>query len=334
MKTIFTFLVAFALSGSSAFSQGTDTLLFMDFNDSTIVNTDIVVSFPNGNDLTWINFDADQLADASGASRPAEWFWSPEGFSTFDTNGVMFSNSWLAPPAVADNWLMTPPIEITDTNAVLYWKSAPRQTPRFLDGYQVLVSTTDNFETSFTDTLMLFAEYIAGSGTPTAGWTNYTFSPGYVHGQNGTYIEFDNDSGAYLGVLEPHMVSLSQYSGETIYIAFRHHTTDDNLISIDDILVTGTLGTGIAENNNLSEYGIFPNPATDVAQVVYQLNVNTPIITTLFDINGKVVKELSRSTQLAGKHYFNINVKDLAAGTYILEIKSPHGSVSKKLIVE
>ncbi|MGI8891867.1 MAG: choice-of-anchor J domain-containing protein [Bacteroidia bacterium] len=334
MKTISTLFLAIVLSCSMAFAQGNDTLLFMDFNDSTIVVTDIIVGPPNGNDPNWVNFDADQLPDASGAGRPDEWFWSPEGFATDDTTGVMFANSWLGGSTVADNWLITPGIEIIDNTAQLHWKSAPRQTPRFMDGYHVLVSTTDNLETSFTDTLMLFAEYLLGSGNPTPGWTNYTFSPGYVHGQNGTYIEFNGDSGAYLGVLEPHTLSLAQYSGQTIYIAFRHRTTDDNLISIDDIMVTGTLNTGISENSSLASLGVYPNPAIDNVQVTYELRATTPIVSTLYDVTGKKVKEIARSLQMAGKHHFILNVQNLSSGTYFIELKTPKGSITQKLVVE
>lgn len=335
MKTISTFLLVLMLSASVAYSQGNDTLLFMDFNDSTEVATEIIIAPPAGNDTTWINFDADQLPDASGSGRPGEWFWSEAGFATDDTTGVMFSNSWISgTPPTSDNWLITPAIQIIDNTAQLHWKSAPRQTPRYVDGYQVLVSTTDNLETSFTDTLMLFAEYISGSGTPNAGWTNYTFSPGYVHGQNGTYIEFDGDSGAYVGVLEPHTVSLAQYSGQTIYIAFRHHTTDDNLISIDDVLVTGTLSTAINEISGSTDFEIYPNPASDHVQVSYVLKSTTPVVTSIYDVAGKKVKEISRSIQMTGKHYFNLNVEKLSAGSYFIEIKTNSGSLIKKLIVE
>jgi hypothetical protein len=304
-----------------------DTLLYENFD---VDPTAAYLLFNSGNDQTWVNFDADGLPDAN--ARPQEWFWSDAGFATVDANdGCLFSSSWLTGFLPGNrNWLMTPPIFISDANAVLSWTAAPRQTPRYVDGYSVLVSTSDNLEASFTDTLFQAAQYESGAGND---WSAYTFSAGFVHGLDGTYIEFDTDSSAFIGEQQPFSVPLAQYSGQTIYITFLHDADDDNLISIDDILVTGTL-TGLNDANAESGLVVFPNPANDKIELSYILPASTIVSAEIFDIKGSLVTTVNRGMQLAGSQKLTVDVSSLAAGTYSVVLKAAGNSITTKFVKE
>lgn len=141
------------------FSQAIDTLLFENFE--TDPDTYIEPNFPNGDDETWVNYDQDGYNDASGAGRPGEWFWSV-GFADVDTTTLVYaSNSWTTPATLVANYLVLPPLTISDASAQLSWKSAPYQTPRYLDGYYVVASTDCNIEECFTDTLFKAAEFLS-----------------------------------------------------------------------------------------------------------------------------------------------------------------------------
>ena len=288
-----------------------DTLLYENFD---VDPTASYVPFNSGNDLTWVNFDADALADANG--RPQDWFWSEAGFADADTlDGCLFSSSWLTGFLPGNrNWLMTPPIQIADASAVLSWKSAPRQTPLYVDGYSVLISTTDNIETSFTDVAFQAGQYLSGSGS---NFGAYTFSPGFVHGQDGTFIQFDAtaDSSRLIGEQRPFSVSLSQYAGQTIYIAFLHDADDDNLISLDDILITGTL-TSVNDLDDKATLSVYPNPAADKIELSYFLDKSTQVYADIFDSKGSKVKTVTRGLQIAGSQKMTIDVTDLSSGLY------------------
>ena len=322
MKNLLTISIL-ALSVQLASAQN-DTLLYENFD---VDPTAAYLLFNSGNDLTWVNFDADGLPDAN--ARPQNWFWSAEGFATVDENdGCLYSSSWLANFAPGNrNWLMTPPILI-DPSAVLSWVSAPRQTPSFLDGYTVLVSTTDNLEVSFTDTLFQAAQYISGSGN---NFNAYTFSPGFVHGLDGTFIQFDSDSSSWIGVQRPFSESLAAYAGQTIYIAFLHDSDDDNLISIDDILITGTI-TSLNEATSEIGLSVFPNPANDKIELSYTLPSAAPISTEIYDIKGSLVMELNRGIQLGGQQKLTIDVSSLSAGTYTVMLKNGNNSITTKFM--
>lgn len=304
------------------FAMSQDTLLYENFDVDPTMN---FLPFPSGNDQVWVNYDEDGLVDANG--RPQEWYWSDGGgFATVDTaDDCLLSSSWLQGFLPGNrNWLMTPPLQIVDATAMLSWSSAPRQTPLYLDGYVVLISNTDNIETSFTDTLFEAAQFLAGSGND---FSAYTFSPGFVHGLDGTYIEFDPtaDSSRFIGEQRPFSESLSAYAGQTIYIAFLHNSDDDNLVSIDDILVTGTMFTGITENNADIGLNVYPNPAENIVEVSYELKSTSPVRYSIFDISGKLVEQEVRGLQIAGMQKMSIDVSGLAAGQYSIAIEHASG---------
>jgi hypothetical protein len=316
MKKIFTLLLFIFIQFSISKAQN-DTLLYENFDVDPTAN---YLPFSSGTDQQWVDLDYDQLTDANG--RPGNWFWSSASFGTPDSTGCLFSSSWFNPAGQCVNYLMTPPIQIVDANAVLNWKSAPRQTPYYLDGYKILVSTGFNYETSFTDTIFVAGEYLSGASSNGADYSLYSFSPGFIHGEDGTYVEFDptSDSSRLVGDLRPFNVSLAQYSGQTIYIAFLHDSYDDNLIAVDDILVTGTQPLGISEIKNEAGLSISPNPASDKIEINYYLPATSEIIARVYDMKGALVKEMQQDMQIKGNQKIILDVSDISAGNYNLSI--------------
>jgi hypothetical protein len=331
--------VTILFCGINLFSQN-DTLLFEDFQADDFPY--ILIDPPNGstNETTnWYNFDEDGLPDGSPSNRPGEWFLAypfadaDELTPSGDTNYVLASSSWSNVNQYTLNWLITPKIQVNGPTT-LSWKSAPRQTPRYLDGYEVRISTTDNYETSFTTTLFTAAEYISAPGPfADSSFANYNFSTGFVHGQDGTYIEYNGDSARFIGELRPFSVSLNAYIGQSVYIAFLHKTMDDNLISIDDILVTG-VATSIKEEEKEFKLGAFPNPASNMVTLNYTLPKSSPIDVFVYDFNGRLVENKFVGIQIAGKQSITYNVANLADGEYNFVIRSSFGITTQKVLVK
>jgi hypothetical protein len=330
MKKTLLILSFLSIIAGTAFSQN-DTLLFENFDVDPTLN---YAAFNSGNDTTWVDFDADGLPDAN--ARPQNWYWSEGAFSTPDEfDACLFSSSWLAGFLPGNrNWLMTPPIDLTNvTGATLSWESAPRQTPLYLDGYTVLLSTTDNIESSFTDTLFQAAQFLTGTGND---WSTYTFSPGFVHGLDGTYIEYDptstaGDSSRFIGVFRPFSASLAQYSGQTVYIAFLHDSDDDNLVALDDILITGTL-VGINELADNISLNVYPNPATDKVNVSFTLKNSSQVRGEIYDVRGVKVMTLIDGTQPQGSQKVSADISSFADGLYNLVLTVDGNTVSKRFI--
>ena len=330
MKKIYALLCAALLFQSTTRSQ--NVILSEDF-EGDLAN--IIVAIPNGSDMTWIDADFDQIPDASGAGRPGEWF-STLGFANVDSSDVVLaSNSWTYSPVPVANYLILPPIHLNDQSGMLYWKSAPFQTPRYLDGLQVLVSTSGNFDVDFSDTLKLYAEYISGDAQSNdSSFSNFTFSKGFVFGEDGQYIEYNGDSIRFKGILRPDSATLAAYAGLDIYIAFCHGTTDDNLMSIDDIVVTGNgnfvgVNTPEFEKNALN---VFPNPANNTFTVSYSLPSTMQVQLDVTDAAGKVLKTVSHGTQVKGSYQFHVSIADLAAGNYNVVLKTAGGTNTIKVV--
>jgi hypothetical protein len=311
------------------FNTTTNTIIDLGTDPSSLVNT---------TDTNFYVLDGDGFGDAN--SRPGAWYLT-YAFAdadlilpSSDTNVVLSSSSWFSSPNVASNFFITKSVMLGSADT-LFWKSAPFQTPRYLDGYRVLISTTDNSDASFTTTLFTAAEMTSILGTNDSVFGGYTFStPGIVHGQDGMYIEDNADSSRFRGVLRPFSVPLNAYANQNVFIAFHHNSDDDNLISIDDIMIRGTLPSSIAENKYDLGLNVFPNPAVDNAQINYILSEETTVTITVSDITGKVISTESKGAQPQGRHFAFVNTAEMANGFYTVTVQTAYGQSTTKLMVK
>lgn len=338
MASIYKLFVLLLLVCPLAINAQEDTLIFKDFQDQQI-DPD-VISFPEGTEENWVNFDEDFFEDAN--SRPQDWYISvdqaqlvlSDSIAPADTNFVLSSSSWLQGFLDGNrNWLMTPPIEIVDDQATFHWKSAPFQGPRYCDGYSVLVSTGGNFPSDYTDTLFRAQQMVpplpSGAADPEANAFNvdsFLFAPagGYLHADRFTLTDFftlaDSVDNFYTCLLEPHSVSLSAYEGETIRITIVHDSDDDNLIFVDDLLLLGTdpsssVKAAPADDIRLVTY---PNPVTNFLNMLFRLDRPAQVSLTLFDQSGRQLKSIAATEYASGEHSLRLNVNAMPAGAYSL----------------
>lgn len=349
MNKFFTLLVFISICAFSANAQ-LDTLLYQNFNepfDDQADESDGVAGFALGSDTIWVNLDADGLADADPANRGQNWYQDLDGWYERDSaqGGVMLSSSWLDGFLPGNrNWLILPPISLAATgneNATLSWKSAPFQGPRYMDGYSVRISTTSNDPLAtpdpFTDVVFEAAQMVT-TGT---GYDVSTFglSSGYVHANSYTDTNYayldttDQTTQFYRGLLEPHTVDLSAYAGQTIYIAIVHDADDDNLLALDDIMV---MGKTFAVNTNKielsAEVNIFPNPVTTTLNLNYNVERAGDVTATIYNVQGQVVREFTGLSSTAGQYNHELEVSDLATGSYQLVISQNEQRLTKRFV--
>jgi hypothetical protein len=338
MKKIYLLVIGFVMA-SAVKSNAQDTLIYESFNFQAFYDalvSDVVPPPANTNDPLWYSYDADGFADGSGSStaRPGGWF-AITPFASVDTAGnvAIAANSWFTSPAAANNWLISPNVTL-GAHDTLFWKSAPRQTPRYCDGYNVKISTTTNEDLAFTTTLFTAAEMTSILGTNDSVYAGYSFSTGFVHGQDGTYTEYKADSARLIGKLRPFTIPLDAYAGQNVFIAFVHTSFDDNLISIDDFMIRGTLANGIKENKTDLGLNVFPNPAADQAQVNYNLSSETSVVISIYDVTGKLISSEAKGNEAAGRHFSSINTAAMAKGFYTVSVQTSFGRSTSKLIVK
>jgi hypothetical protein len=303
---------------------------------------------PSGNDTVWVNFDVDGIGELCYDELAYGWVISPDYGNDTIENFAFTSCSWLDESAIFPcplknrNWLIMPPITLNGTDALLEWKSSSVYGPAFVDGYKVMVSTTDNFIDSFTDTLFSAAQMIKPINLLdmfSLDPSKYLYSPGYIHANtymNNTYYFLDtvpeNNSEVLKGRLEPHSVNLSEYLGQTIYIAFVHDSDCDYLLQIDDILVTDD-GLSSAQDPAFSgKFTLSPNPASGPVQIAYQMQAPAEVALTLFDVQGRPVweKQLPALQQWKG----TAELESLPKGFYTLHLQSSQGTATRKLVLK
>ena len=213
------------------------------------VNAQALLSedFENGIPTTWMNVDADNDGNI--------WMeGTAPGVSGHNgSNGCAYSCSYYNGTVLTpDNWLITPAVTLSANANLTFWVCA-QDANYAAEHYGVYISTTGTSTSSFT---LLFEETLdANGGARTQGtWKQKT-------------------------------VDLSSYTGQTVYIAFRHfNCTDEFYIDLDDVEIFAqpTSPTIIAQASAL-DFGVIAAGTTQtqsVNVVTYNLTAGVTATTT------------------------------------------------------
>ena len=339
------FLSVFLLLAGSHFLSGQpngapDTLLVMNFS-----NPDDTLMLPaaSGNDTDWVNWDGDLLETGCGEMDPVPGAWYREGdlgeSTSLPVNYAYTSCSWLSEIKPNNNWLITPPIQISDSSYRLSWRSMSFQGPQHLDGYKVLVSESLNLPGTsyFKDTLFAAAEMLGNKAIYTLNLEDYQFSSGYIHAdsyQDLNYFFIDinlgGDDGLFHGKLEPHTVSLAAYTGKTVYIAFVHDSENDFILQIDDIVVSNQT-SGVHDIPELTRFGRQPNPVRETAMISWELSRSLPDLRLrLSNCYGQALWETSLASTSHANYFFD--TATLRPGIYYCTLLTNSGQSTRRLV--
>jgi hypothetical protein len=331
----------FVINGIFA-QQTQDTIYYENFNKQPKIT---VQTLPYLSDTSLVLYDQDGGADAGNRSK--NWFLNTP-FAPQDTAAkkVYASSSWLFNQVQNRNYMVLPRFWVLDANTSISWKSAPYQAPRYLDGYAVVVSVSgSNGAADFTDTIFRAAQMIPNAnGSLGIGKdiSTYSFSQGYVHANGLTdtlYFKKRSttalDTNVYNCLLEPHTISLAAYVGRHISVAFLHQSDDDNMISIDDILIKGQKIRLSAQNNYANPMAVFayPNPTRSNLNIEYNLKNTAVVSAFLYDVQGKVVWQQPRMLHLVGAHYHKINVENMPKGSYVFKLNVAGAGVFSQMVL-
>lgn len=93
--------------------------------------------------------------------------------------------------------------------------------------------------------------------------------------------------------------------------------------------------SGIEDDNffNGIKADVVPNPAVDVANLVFDLETGANVAIRVIDLSGKIVFSSEEGELNVGRHTVNIPVAELAAGTYYYSINANSKSLTKKMVV-
>ncbi|MBC7774481.1 MAG: T9SS type A sorting domain-containing protein [Phycisphaerae bacterium] len=343
MKTFCTFFAIFLLA-ATLFGQANDlspdTLLQHTF-EGLLDPADSMLPQPTGDDIQWVNYDQDNKKGlcVSNGITPKGWYWESDlGFSdpNMADNYAFTSCSFLDPNGSLQNknWLITSPVYIPDSTYWLCWRSLSYYGPDFMDGYRVLVSTSTNLPSGFTDTLFSAAQTVDRFVKGSLDLNDYLFSPGYIHANGYTdtayfFIDTEPLGDFYHGKLEPHSVSLANYAEQNIYIAFFHDSYDDFQLQVDDILVTNTK-VSASIPSNFVYFNVLPNPVHDFAFVNWKTQTPQAGHLSVVDQSGRIVFEKEFNARAEGQ--IHLDAQGFAPGIYYCKLQTATGQATKMLV--
>ena len=137
---------------------------------------------------------------------------------------------------------------------------------------------------------------------------------------------------------EGRSIDMSEYVGETVYIAFRHHnSTDQSGLLIDAVALPGEIpencGEVLSTDSGIKKlsFGLYPNPANGMVNLSNPNESDDYLIRT-FDVNGKLVA--SEQVRLAQNSVHRMDVNQLTPGVYTIQIIGREAVGSQKLVVQ
>ena len=214
---------------------------FDDFENYVYTGLGVAYEVPEG----WVQYDADGLpmADQVTGNVPNGYGWTVVEWDA-DAVGVAISASWFAAGVeTADDWLVTPAIEIPGAGYALEWRSKS-QDDDYWDDYEVYVTTGG---TTQADLNALGPDNLIFATPP------------------------DTPGGGATSIGEPnewtlHTIDLSAYEGQTINIVYRNISEDEFLLLIDYIGVLeppSGIDAVLTADDVPIEYGIIQRSQTN-----------------------------------------------------------------------
>jgi len=85
---------------------------------------------------------------------------------------------------------------------------------------------------------------------------------------------------------------------------------------------------------NKASLKLYPNPVADVATIEFQLNKVSNVNVRIYDLGGRMVKELNFAQRQSGLFKERIDVSDLSTGAYFMQMQAGTQTTMNKFIVQ
>lgn len=255
-------------------------------------NFDGITTWPNAN---WVqhNIDGKTPDPAMGAVVSAfTQPGSPWGLLSFNSNP---NNSF----AASTSWFTVPGIANR-------WLTSPSiDLSSYTSGVVTLTFTTQS----------------GGQAPYLDGYSLYVSSTSTAVADFGT-TSIHQETAATEGVWTTQTVDLSAYLGQTIHLGWQHTGNDGVYLLLDDIKVVHNT-TASSQQFFTENFNLYPNPTSDVLNISSKNGLEMKEI-KITDLSGRIVRTLNNAS--------TINVSDLSAGTYLIDITTNEGKASSKFI--
>ena len=257
------------------------------------ISCDPITTFPytedfeNGITQCWTLIDAD--GDGNNWMHSSERFDLTE-WTAHSGTGAIVSESYRSSVLTPDNWAITPAITLPESSpASVSFFAAAQDSAYPAEHYGVYVSTTTTDPSAFT-----------------LIWDETMDANGGQHRVQGAWGEKHAD--------------LSNYAGQTIYIAFRHFNCSDEFVFlIDDVTVALV---SAVEENIAESIAVYPNPTSSMVTIANAEGKDIIVVNSLGQVVASIENAAANQT---------IDVSNFANGTYFVKVD---GEVVKLNVVK
>lgn len=98
--------------------------------------------------------------------------------------------------------------------------------------------------------------------------------------------------------------------------------------------VTNVEDDGIMYSNSF-DFNVYPNPATSLSQIAFDLPYKATVSVWIIDLNGKTIStSVSKETLPSGSYTYNLNIPDNAKGIYLVNFKVNNNNNVKRIVVQ
>lgn len=193
-----------------------------------------------------------------------------------------------------------------------------------------------------TDSWMLSRGIILSAGTPvtisyyvrnyvdtaSTNTSSYDLKAGFSKNIAGMTIDIASETGLANVAYEMKTFSFTPEETNTYYLGYNAknaiNATGTHAFFLDNLFVDQVLSV---KGVDASNFAVYPNPSNNILNVSNSVNdmINSVQIT---DLTGKTVKE----SNFIAKSSIQMNIADIAAGVYMMTIKTDKGSITKKIV--
>ena len=99
------------------------------------------------------------------------------------------------------------------------------------------------------------------------------------------------------------------------------------------VIESDTTGSSVIMMEQVSGLKVYPNPAHNLATIVYSLEKDAQLQFAIVDMTGRIVMQKEMEKQFSGFNSFNIDLTELKKGVYFVKLNSATFTKTTKLIV-
>ena len=130
-------------------------------------------------------------------------------------------------------------------------------------------------------------------------------------------------------------LSLADYSGKTVRIAFIYEYSDGFELALDDIRVESPSGieTGYAISDKIELYQNYPNPFNPNTKIDFTLAKYSDVKLSVYNLKGELVRTVYEGKLAKGFHQLDFDGAGLTTGVYFYELKTSENALINKMML-